>query len=243
MTPNAIDIRSANIATATTVAEPRSPARFASGHRLCRDAQGQPQRRARADTCDHVVPVAPKFQMCARGPDPARRVHRGALVTPGGQSRRLPCRIDATQLDSHRRRTGQSSDQHHRQRRDRERCLDRGATGSSAQTLVLSALVMMFVNAVTMESPVTTLYKIAPKAAAAMVPIAYSTVDIPDSSTHNSSSRPRNRRNVFPIIVVPPHVASCDPRTVRGSTAKRSRHAHVQHVTRQSHHDRDDAKA
>jgi|GEM_PF-2848123 len=35
---------------------------------------------------------------------------------------------------------------------------------------------MMCVNAATMESPVTTVYRIAPNAAAAIVPIAYSTV-------------------------------------------------------------------
>jgi len=42
--------------------------------------------------------------------------------------------------------------------------------------LVFNARLMMFVNALTMESPVTTVYRIAPNAAAAMVPIAYSVV-------------------------------------------------------------------
>ena len=36
---------------------------------------------------------------------------------------------------------------------------------------------MMLVNALTIESPVNTVYRIAPNAAAAMVPIAYSTID------------------------------------------------------------------
>ncbi|BDY27529.1 hypothetical protein hbim_01453 [Mycolicibacterium mageritense] len=44
--------------------------------------------------------------------------------------------------------------------------------------LVLSALLMMLVSALTIESPVTTVYRIAPNAAAAIVPIAYSTVKI-----------------------------------------------------------------
>jgi len=35
---------------------------------------------------------------------------------------------------------------------------------------------MMLVSALTMESPVITVYRMAPNAAAAMVPIAYSTV-------------------------------------------------------------------
>ena len=40
--------------------------------------------------------------------------------------------------------------------------------------MVFNARLMMLVNALTMESPVTTVYRIAPNAAAAMVPIAYS---------------------------------------------------------------------
>lgn len=39
---------------------------------------------------------------------------------------------------------------------------------------MFSARLMMLVSALTIESPVTTVYKIAPNAAAAMVPIAYS---------------------------------------------------------------------
>jgi hypothetical protein len=42
--------------------------------------------------------------------------------------------------------------------------------------LVFRARLMMCVNAATMESPVTTVYRIAPNAAAAIVPIAYSVV-------------------------------------------------------------------
>jgi hypothetical protein len=42
---------------------------------------------------------------------------------------------------------------------------------------VFNARVMMLVNALTMESPVITVYKMAPNAAAAMVPIAYSIVE------------------------------------------------------------------
>ena len=42
------------------------------------------------------------------------------------------------------------------ERRDRERRLDGGPTRVPAQTLVFSALAMMFVNVLTIESPVTT---------------------------------------------------------------------------------------
>src|SRR3954464_9264426 len=62
---------------------------------------------------------------------------------------------------------------------------------------------MMLVNALTMESPVITVYKMAPNAAAAMVPIAYSTVDIPSSSTTNNVRRAHSARIVFRTIMVP----------------------------------------
>ena len=41
---------------------------------------------------------------------------------------------------------------------------------------MLKARLMMLVSAATIESPVTTLYRMAPKAAAAIVPMAYSVV-------------------------------------------------------------------
>jgi hypothetical protein len=41
--------------------------------------------------------------------------------------------------------------------------------------LVFNARVMMLVSALTIESPVTTVYRMAPNAAAAIVPMAYST--------------------------------------------------------------------
>ena len=63
--------------------------------------------------------------------------------------------------------------------------------------MVLSARPMMLVSADTMESPVTTVYRIAPKAAAAMVPIAYSTVDMPESSVANIVRRAINGRKTF----------------------------------------------
>jgi hypothetical protein len=56
---------------------------------------------------------------------------------------------------------------------------------------------MMLVNADTIESPVTTVYRIAPKAAAAIVPMAYSTVDMPDSSVAKTVIRARNTRNML----------------------------------------------
>jgi hypothetical protein len=102
MTPNTIDISNASIATATTVAEPRSPARFASGHRLCRDAEAHPRRRVGADTCNHEGSVTPELQLGVLGANPARRLRSGALVASGRQSRCFPRGVDATQLDRDR---------------------------------------------------------------------------------------------------------------------------------------------
>src|SRR5699024_2593854 len=52
-----------------------------------------------------------------------------------------------------------------------------------AHTEVRRALSMIPPSAETIESPVTTVYRIAPNAASAIVPTAYSTVLIPSSST------------------------------------------------------------
>jgi hypothetical protein len=54
--------------------------------------------------------------------------------------------------------------------------------------LVFSARVMMLVSALTIESPVTTVYRIAPNAAAAIVPMAYAVVQ-----DYNSKRRRRGR--------------------------------------------------
>jgi hypothetical protein len=52
-------------------------------------------------------------------------------------------------------------------------------------------------NALTIESPVTTVYRMAPNAAAAMVPIAYSTVLMPASSVAATIRRACNARIVL----------------------------------------------
>ncbi len=65
---------------------------------------------------------------------------------------------------------------------------ERTSTGTSSghprrYTVVFKARSMIFVNASTIESPVTTPYSTAPNAAAAIVPMAYSAVLMPSSST------------------------------------------------------------
>jgi hypothetical protein len=156
MTPNTIDDNTAIIATATTVAAPRSSVGLARGDRLGDDAHTQQRRRGGTDPGHHEVAVMTQLQYRTRRADAVRGIRRRRIVTSGGQSGRLPCRVDTTHLDHQRRAARQPCDQHDRERGDGERCLDRGATRRSTQTLVLSALVMMFVSAVTIESPVTT---------------------------------------------------------------------------------------
>ena len=58
---------------------------------------------------------------------------------------------------------------------------------------MFNARLMMLVSALTMESPVITVYRMAPNAAAAMVPIAYSTVEIytPGAIVRNQRGRSR----------------------------------------------------
>jgi hypothetical protein len=95
-------------------------------------------------------------------------------------------------LHRHGREPRKAQHQNHDQRRNGERCFDRDTARIVGQTLVFNARVMMLVSALTIESPVTTVYRIAPNAAAAIVPMAYSTVDIPDSSITSIVNRTFN---------------------------------------------------
>lgn len=81
----------------------------------------------------------------------------GRAVTPGREPGDFPGRIDATHLQRNRRDAGRAQQENHDQCGDRERCFDRAEPGRTAQTRVVSARLMMFVSAPTIESPVTTL--------------------------------------------------------------------------------------
>ncbi len=98
---------------------------------------------------------------------------RDTVIPAGGEPCRLPCGIDTPDLQHRGIEPGQADHQNRYQRGDREGGLDGDGTGVTAQTLVFSARVMMLDSAPTMESPVTTVYRIAPKAAAAIVPMAF----------------------------------------------------------------------
>ena len=113
----------------------------------------------------------------------------GALIPAGGQPGGFAGGVDAAQLRRDGDDAGQAHRQHHDQGGNAQGGLDRAGTGIAGYTAVLSARPMIRVRAATTESPVTTAYRIAPKAAAAMVPMAYSTVDMPASSTVSDITR------------------------------------------------------
>jgi hypothetical protein len=59
-----------------------------------------------------------------------------------------------------------------------------------------------------------------------MVPMAYSTVDIPDSSTASMANRTFNWRKTLFIFVFPPHWSSY-PRRTREATNRQARSPHA----------------
>lgn len=130
------------------------------------------------DDRDHQeFPVAAQVHSRTGWREPTSGGRGGAFVAAGRQPGGLAGGVDATNLHRHRGDTGHAQHQHHNQGGDAQCRLDRAGTGTSGQTLVLSARPMMLVSAETMESPVTTVYSTAPNAAAAMVPMAYSIVE------------------------------------------------------------------
>lgn len=132
----------------------------------------------RGDGGDQEVAVAVQVDPGAGGSEPDRGGHRGAFVAAGGQPGGLAGGVDAAHLHRDSADTGQAQHQHDDERGDAQRRLNGARAGTAGYTLVLSARPMMLVSADTMESPVTTAYSTAPNAAAAMVPMAYSIVDV-----------------------------------------------------------------
>jgi hypothetical protein len=148
---------SAIIATANSVAEPRSwrPG-FDRGDGFGGNRDPWQQNRSRGDPCDDAPIAAAQLDLSSGWGDRTRRVHGRPIVATGREPGSLPGRVDAPHLHRHGREARQAQHQDHHERRDRKRGLDGGATDVTAQTLVFSARVMMLVNALTIESPVTT---------------------------------------------------------------------------------------
>lgn len=158
MSPRVIDTINATMATATTVAEPSSR-RLPGSHRLRRDPSCEPQGWARTDTGDDEPAIVPDVDRRSGRRDAPCRVDRHGGVTPRREPCRFAGRVDAAHVRRDRRHPCETDDQHHDERRDREGRFDRGSAGIPAilcQALVLSAFAMMLVNALTIESPVTT---------------------------------------------------------------------------------------
>jgi hypothetical protein len=186
------------IATASSVAEPRSRrSGFDRSDAFTRDGDPRQQRRSRGDPRDDAATAATQLEPRPCRPDHAGHLGGATVVTSRRQPRGLARCVHAPNLHRHGREARKAQDQDHDQRRNGERRLDRDTARIVGQTLVFNARVMMLVSALTIESPVTTVYRIAPNAAAAIVPMAYSTVDIPDSSTTSIVNRTFNRRKTL----------------------------------------------
>lgn len=159
--------------SAARLADPvSSTARLGHRHGFGSDGDPRQQHRFRTDPGHQQLTLTVHRHLGTSRTDPLRGGH--AVIPAGGQPGRLPGGVDTPDLQHRGIERGQTDQQNRYQRGNRERGLDGGGTGVIAQTLVFSARVMMLDSALTMESPVTTVYRIAPKAAAAIVPIAYS---------------------------------------------------------------------
>ena len=155
---------SATITTATaarTVAAPvssrsRSPEGFAGGDRFAADDNPGQKGRTIGDPRNDVTPTAAQFH-CGTGRSQTAGDTDSQTVAAGGQSGDLTSRINTAHLHRQSRCAGEAEHRDADQTRDGQRSLHRAEPGITCQTLVVSARLMMLVNAPTMESPVTTL--------------------------------------------------------------------------------------
>ncbi len=149
-------------------AYPASPSRIHSRlgerHRFGTKTKAGKQRCVRGDGSDHTVAFGAEFDHRAGWGDRSARGDRARGVTPGSEAGGLAGRVGATDLSgSCEQRTDAQGHRAH-QGREGDGGLDRHRTRIGAEsdcaattyTLVLSALSMMLVSALTMLSPVTT---------------------------------------------------------------------------------------
>ena len=109
-----------------------------------------------ADPRDDEGTVATQDELRTRGAAATHRLGGGPLVTAGREPRRLTRGVDTPHLHCDRGEAADTQHQDDGQRGDGEGRLDRDTSRVGTQTLVFSALVMMLVSALTIESPVTT---------------------------------------------------------------------------------------
>jgi len=150
-------ISTAITATATSVAEPRSPrARFDRCNRIGPDRDARQQKGVRTDRRHHGSTVIAQVNVRANRRDVVGGLHGVSFVTAGRETGSFPGGVDTPNLHQHCGKAGNAQHEDGNDSGDGERRLDGGGTAIAGQTLVLSARLMMFVSAVTMESPVTT---------------------------------------------------------------------------------------
>ncbi len=145
------------IATAISVAEPvSSHSRF--DRRDCTRSyiDARQENRAGRDSRHDETAVPANVEAGIDGGDVAARPRSGRVVAARCEAGRLPGGIDTPHLHRHRGETRDAQRQNRHQCGDAERRLDRDSAAIIGQALVLSARLMMFVSALTIESPVTT---------------------------------------------------------------------------------------
>ncbi len=108
------------------------------------------------DRRNHQPPVPADIEIRTERCEVLRDLRRSTVVTARREAGRFTSRIDAPHLHRDRGEPGNAHRQNHHKRGDRECRLDCRSAAITGQTLVLSARLMMFVKAVTIESPVTT---------------------------------------------------------------------------------------
>ena len=118
--------------------------------------QSKEQLGCDGDRRDDEGTVAAQLHGGTARSDSAGGSDRRPFVTTCRQPGRLARGVDAADLHRHRGDAGQTQHENGDQGRDAERRFHGGRTGIAGYALVLSARAMMFVNAETTESPVTT---------------------------------------------------------------------------------------
>ena len=105
---------------------------------------------------DHQPTFPTQFTTAPDGAMFCGSLHCGPVIAARREAGRFAGGVDTPHLHRHRGEPGHAQHQNHHQCGDGECCLDGGGAAITGQTLVLSARLMMFVSAVTIESPVTT---------------------------------------------------------------------------------------
>jgi hypothetical protein len=164
----------------STVAEPLSvqslSGRFDRRDCLCPNRKPGKHRSIDRNGGNHESALASHSQHRSARGDAANGDSGRPVVAARCEPRGFPGGVNTPHLRRDCHKCADAESQHGNQRGDGERRLNRARPAVTGQTLVFSALAMMPVNAATTESPVTTVYRMAPNAAAAQLPMAYSTV-------------------------------------------------------------------